>query len=202
MKLRMVGWMGWGAGLLGVCLVVGCEKRESRVVVSEVRGVTTKDGALRLDATADERFRDAKPSPVEGGFLPEGWLQRPSTQMRLLNYGFGVDGEVWVSLSQGSVLENVNRWLKQFAEEAITGEELGKLREVDLGKLKGVWVEAKGDYNAGMMAGGMKKNRAMAGVIGKTSRGEILTVKMIGSPEEVEREKGKLEAYCRGLVEK
>ena len=117
--------------LATLSLVSSCREKRDVVVVAETRPVTTRDTPPKLSATSDERFRDAKPSPVKGD-APEGWLALPASQFRLLNYRFGESGmgEVWVSIASGRVLDNVNRWRRQFGEPPIDQAALEKLREV------------------------------------------------------------------------
>ncbi len=183
--------------LAALAVLSSCdEKRE--IVVTETRPLTTRDKAPKLFATSDERFRDAKPSPVQGT-PPEGWLALPASQFRILNYRFGESGmgEVWVSLSAGTVLDNVNRWLGQFGAEPIDAAALEKLRGVPMAGATGVWVEAAGDYASGMGAS-PKTGFALAGVVASTSRG-ILTVKMVGPKVEVEAAKPLLETFAKSL---
>ena len=78
------------------------------------RARTTKDVVPKLFATSDERFREKQEVPVHGD-KPTAWKELAATQFRLLNYRFGEAGEVWVSLSAGSVRENDElAWLRQF----------------------------------------------------------------------------------------
>ncbi len=178
-------------------MLSSCEKPKE-IVVTETRAVTTRDKAPKLFATSDERFRDAKPSPVKGE-TPEGWLVRPASQFRLLNYSFGESGmgEVWVSRSAGSVLDNVNRWLAQFNAAAVDQAGLEKLRTVPIAGGSGTWVEAAGEYASGMGAP-PKPGFALAGVVA-SMRGEILTVKMVGPKAEVEAARPVLENFANGL---
>ena len=189
--------MNTRAVCLIACVVMfsGCEEKKE-VTVTETRTATTRDVAPKLFATSDERFRDAKPSPVKGD-TPAGWLALPASQMRLLNYRFGESGmgEVWVSISQGSVIDNVNRWLKQFGAPAVDAAGLAKLPSVTLAGSPGVWVTATGDYVGGMGAP-PKPGFALAGVVASVG-GQILTVKMVGPKAEVEAAKPALEAYAR-----
>ena len=175
-----------------------CEEKQE-VVVTETRPLTTKDKVPKLHATSDERFRDAKPSPVKAGEIPDGWLALPASQFRLLNYRFGESGmgEVWVSISAGSVLDNVNRWLGQFGAERIDQAALEKLRSVPIANSTGVWVEAAGEYASGMGAP-PKPGFALAGVVASTDRG-ILTVKMVGPKAEVEAAGPLLETFAKTL---
>lgn len=183
--------------LASLVIFSSCEEKKE-VTVTEVRAATTRDSAPKLFATSDERFRDAKPSPVKAD-TPQGWLALPATQMRLLNYRFGDSGtgEVWVSISQGSVLDNVNRWFKQFGAEVVDQAGLAKLPSVSLAGSAGVWVTAVGDYESGMGAP-MKPGFALAGVVASVD-GQILTVKMVGPKAEVEAAKPTLEAYARSV---
>ncbi len=180
-----------------VVLISSCEEKKE-VVVTETRSLTTRDTKPKLSATSDERFRDAKPSPVKG-VTPDGWLAVPASQFRLLNYRFGESGlgEVWVSLASGSVLDNANRWLNQFGAEAVDQAGLGKMRSVPIAGSTGTWVEAEGEYASGMGAG-PKPGYALAGVIALLD-GQILTVKMVGPKEEVDAAKPVLESFAASL---
>ncbi len=182
-----------------VCLTGFFSCREKpEVVVTETREMTTRDKPPRLFATSDERFRDAKPSPVKGR-APENWLSVPATQFRLLNYRFGTSGqgEVWVTRAAGSVLENVNRWLGQFGATPIDQAALDGLRKVPIVGGSGVWVEAEGEYASGMGAP-PKPGFALAGVIASIN-GEILTVKMVGPKTEVEAARADLENFAKSV---
>ena len=173
-------------------------RREAEVEVTETRPLTTRDQSVKLHATSDERFRNTKPAPVRGE-TPEGWLQRPGTQFRLLNYRFGESGlgEVWVTVSAGSVMENVNRWLLQFNAAPLDAEGFAKLREVPIAGGSGVWVEAEGQYAPGMGAE-PKPGYALAGVVALLD-GEIVTVKMVGPKAEVLTQHEVLENFAKNL---
>lgn len=175
----------------------GCEEKKE-IVVTETRPLTTRDAAPKLDATPDERFRDAKPSPVKAT-TPDGWLALPASQFRLLNYRFGETGmgEVWVSISSGTVLDNVNRWLHQFGADAVDEAGMAKLPAMSLAGSPGVWVSAAGDYVGGMGAP-PKPGFGLAGVVASVG-GRILTVKMVGPKAEVEAAKPVLETYIRSV---
>lgn len=166
--------------------------------MTETRSATTRDQAPKLFATSDERFRDAKPSPVKGE-TPEGWLELPASQFRLLNYRFGESGmgEVWVSLSSGKVIDNINRWLGQFAATPIDAAGLQKLDEVGIAGKPGKWVEAQGEYASGMGAA-PKPGFALAGVVASVD-GQILTLKMVGPKAEVEAAKPTFKSFASSL---
>jgi hypothetical protein len=180
-----------------VAAFCACEEKKE-IVVTETRRATTRDDAPKLFATSDERFRDARPAPVKAE-TPDGWLALPASQFRLLNYRFGESGmgETWVSISAGSVLENVNRWLRQFGAAPIDQDGLEKLRRVPIAGHNGTWVEAAGEYASGMGAA-PKPGFALAGVVASIN-GSILTVKMVGPKSEVEAAKATLESFAKSL---
>ncbi len=183
--------------LFGSLISISCQKR-SEITVTDTREVTTRDMAPKLFATSDERFRDAKPSPVKGD-TPEGWLVLPASQFRLLNYRFGESGmgEVWVSLASGTVLDNTNRWLKQFGASPLDQAALSQLPTVNLAGAVGVFVRAEGDY-AGGMGAPAKPGFGLAGVVASVN-GQILTVKMVGPKAEVDAAKPVLESFTKSL---
>jgi hypothetical protein len=186
------------ACLLASALILSSCEEKKEITVTETRTATTRDIAPKLFATSDERFRDAKPSPVKGD-APQGWLALPASQLRLLNYRFGESGkgEVWVSLVQGSVLDNVNRWLNQFGGDPVDQAALGKLPTLTLAGAPGVFVTAEGDY-AGGMGAPPKPGFGLAGVVASVG-GQILTVKMVGPKAEVQAAKPVLETYVKSL---
>jgi hypothetical protein len=184
--------------LVSLSAFSACDEKPE-VVVTETRPLTTRDKPPKLFATSDERFRDAKPGPVMAGATPDGWLALPASQFRLLNYRFGESGmgEVWVSVSAGSVLDKVNRRLGQFGAEPIDAAAMAKLPAAEIAGTTGVWVEAAGEYAAGMGAA-PKPGFALAGVIADTRHG-ILTVKMVGPVPEVRAARATLESFAKTL---
>lgn len=169
------------------------------MLVTETRVKTTKDRAPKLFATSDERFRDVKPSPVMGD-APENWLALPAKQFRELNYKFGESGlgEVYVSITGGSILENVNRWLKQFGADEVSAQELVDAEKVLMAGEQGIWVEASGTFGAGMGGTDAKPGYGLAGVI-TVVEGKLITLKMIGPEDEVDAEKDALKAFAESL---
>jgi len=182
-----------------ICLwLTGCKEAPDRMLVEETRRVTLKDAEPKMFATSDERFNDAKPSPVQGN-PPANWLERPGDQIRLLNYAFGGSGlgEVYVSISSGGVMNNANRWLKQFGADPMTAEAFEAMEKIPVAGVEGVWVQVEGEYGSGMGADA-KPGYGLAGVIAEVD-GQILTVKMIGPKNEVDAEKPALRAYIGTL---
>ncbi len=185
--------------LLGACALLGsCKKTPMEVTSTEKRGITTKDQEVKLHASSDEQFRGSSASPFQDTPAPH-WVVRPATQIRLLNYGFGASGtgEVYVSRSQGSVLDNVNRWRKQFQQADLTAQELASLPKATMLGAEALLVEAEG-----LFAGGMGKEPvdgfSLAGWVAKIGT-DIITIKMVGPKDEVAAEKENLNRYAQSL---
>jgi len=182
---------------LGLVGLVGCHEKND-VTVNETRAVSTRDGPFKEFATSDERFGNARPSPVTGE-TPPGWSVQPGNEFRLLNYRFGPDGsgEVWVSAASGTLADNVNRWLRQFGAQPLDDAGLQALRRVAILGGSGVWVQAEGAYAAGMGAE-PRAGYGLAGVITEV-QGQILTVKMVGPAAVVKADSPALEAFVKTL---
>jgi len=185
--------------VLITCAVVlsSCEEKKE-LTITESRNATTRDKPSKLFATSDERFRDAKPSPVQGD-TPAGWLALPASQFRLLNYRFGESGmgEVWVSLSAGTVFDNINRWLGQFNATKLDPPGLDTLPAATIAGFTGKWVTAQGEYSSGM-GDPPRLGFALAGIVASVD-GQILTLKMVGPKAEVEAAKPILETFAKSL---
>jgi hypothetical protein len=95
------------------------------------------------------------------------------------------------------VLDNANRWFRQFGAEPLDAVALAKLPRVPIADTDAVWVTAAGDYSDGMGAP-PKPGFGLAGVVA-TVKGQILTVKMIGPKAEVEAAKPVLEGFVKSL---
>ena len=185
------------------CLLVSCKKAPLEVTSTEKRGLTTKDGEVKINATADERFRGtATPAATTSPYRdspPATWTKLAGTQFRLLNYSFGAagNGEVSVGRSQGSVIDNINRWRKQFGAADYTPEEIAALPKVTLLGSEAVMVEAQGRYESGMGKPGVD-DFALAGLVALVG-GDIVTIKMVGPTSEVAIEKANLADYAKSL---
>ncbi len=199
MRRAIARWMKNRFALLMTCgvMLASCDGKKE-LTISETRAATTRDKPSKLFATSDERFRDAKPSPIQGD-PPAGWLALPASQFRLLNYRFGESGmgEVWVSLSSGTVLDNINRWNGQFGATKLDPSTLEALKTVNIAGFPGKWVAAEGEYASGMGAP-PKPGFGLAGIVASVD-GKILTLKMVGPKAEVEAAKPLLETFAKSL---
>ncbi len=196
------------------CLV-SCKKKEPAEVAStETRPPSTRDGEMGLDATSAERFGGGMPQggakvaggtqgggeSVAAGFVdtpPASWKAQAESMFRLKNYSFGTAGEVYISQSSGSVLDNTNRWLGQFDAAPINQPKLESLPTVDFLGSKAYWVVAEGTFG-GSMGKAPASGYALRGVIAEVN-GTIVTVKMIGPKAEVEAQESALREYATTL---
>ena len=71
--------------------------------------------------------------------LPKGWIERASSESRLLSFNFGNDneGEVYLSVLQSPdatdfVIPNIDRWRKQMGQPAMESAEFDSLPEITL----------------------------------------------------------------------
>jgi len=188
--------------LFPICAVaalflVACDEPDE-MVVTETREITTRDTPPMLDATSDQRFRNAQPSPVIGD-PPDDWLALPASQFRDLNFRFGESGfgEVYVTIAAGSELDNVNRWFDQFSAPRVTNAGLAEMRRVPIAGTTGIWIEATGQYASGM-GSPPRAGYALAGVIAETG-GRTLTLKMVGPEAEVREQHNALESFAKSL---
>lgn len=168
----------WVAVLMGGC------RESDEVSVNESRPVASNDLAPRLDADSDERFGNADHCPFTAE-TPTGWKRLPGKQFRLMNYRFGPsgEGEVWVSTSGGDVLENANRWLRQFAAKELDQAGLAALPTTPLFGSPAVVLKAEGIYRPGQ-GQPEKPGYALAGVIA-AYEGGVIAVKMVAPVGEV-----------------
>jgi hypothetical protein len=89
----------------------------------------------------------------------------------------------------------VNRWYNQFRLPEIIS--LEDLKQEPMLGVTGYMVEAEGTYHAGMGADPRSETRMLAAAIPISSI--IVTIKMIGSPAEVEAQQEAFLGYCRSL---
>lgn len=182
-----------------LCLLLlasGC-REPAEVSVAETRPLTMRERELVADASSRERFEE--PTSIVPGVHPDGWERLPGTQFRILNYRFGRDGtgEVAVGVSQGGLLGNVNRWLKQFGEAPLDEAGLRAVDQLVLLDAPARWITAEGEF-AGGMGQQARSNWGLAGAISDRG-GQIVTVKMIGPADEVRAQHQALREFVAGL---
>ncbi len=133
--------------------------------------------------------------------VPDGWQPAGERMMRLvtLNPKSGTEVECYVSVlpgAAGGVVENVNRWLGQFAQAAVTQVEIDKWDKVKvLGKDAPI-VEATGTFTG--MGGGPKSGQSLLGTL-VTLDDRVVFIKMTGPQAQVQAERERFLTFCRSL---
>ncbi len=190
---------------IGLLCLAACNQKSSEVVITETREVTNRDTLPQLFASSEDQFLSPQAKqaftgtstaaqPVPSGSTAKGephlsgihadytgsdWTEVASTQFRVLNYTFPT-GEIYVSISGGGLMPNINRWLRQFQAEAIT--DLSALSKAPLGSnLQAYIVEASGSYSPGMGRPN-KENQALLSAIAEypaAGPNQFISVKLI-----------------------
>lgn len=195
-----------------IIFVVSCGE-DQELTSDQTREITTLDErVVALSPTSVDRFQSPQQEAPKslggahgeqedaGGFTytaGEGWVAKPKTQFRLVNYALPAGGEIYVSVTGGGILPNLNRWLGQFGQEEITGEQLGKQPRVMIMGLDGYVVEATGSY-AGM-GRAKQDDMSLLGALAEID-GQLISVKMISTTEEVAQQKAAFMAFCESLT--
>ena len=128
--------------------------------------------------------------------LPAGWVEKPASQFREVNFAFGPagEGECYISRSQGSELDNVNRWRQQMAQPPLTEEELAGLPRRTMFGCPAVLLDLTGTYTG---AGGASPTAGtrLLGLV-RAERDLTLTVKMTGPAERDRHPHRKFRRLC------
>ncbi len=185
--------MGRVLGFCGLLAIVsGCKQAERVVTLTEA----DRRDLVLWDKSYPGDLKDQAPLQ---------WRRVPWTQMRYYNYRFGSagDGEIWLSVvpsrAEDSVLQNINRWYNQFRMPEITS--LDDLEQEPALQTAGYLVEAEGTYYGGMGAEPREDSKMLALAIPRPmmTPPEIVTIKMVGSPVDVEAERQRFLEYCKTL---
>jgi hypothetical protein len=95
------------------------------------------------------------------------------------------------------VLDNVNRWLKQFAQKDLDQAGVDALEKIPMLGGQSVFVQSEGSYASGMGKPTVE-GFALAGTVVQVGA-DIYTVKMVGPKDEVVAEREKLAAFVKSL---
>ena len=164
-------------GLATILALTSCGENSKAVEVTETRRLTSYDDESNLTVS-----------------MPKEWRRVPSTQYREFNCKFNRDGEVYISIGSGDIKSNAERWLKQFGDPRVVV--VSELEQLDLMGSKAVILEAEGTF-AGMRGINIE-NAALLGMLVKT-RGNLITVKMIGKKDEVGAQRESFIAFCKSI---
>jgi len=125
-----------GASFLFIVLLIGCERRDEQIKVYRLIKPTGESTPMENNAVASTNAPvksaiERVPSAASNIATPSNWEAQPLSQMRQASFlVHGENGAIadvsFVSLgpAAGNVLDNVNRWLGQLAQPAITDDQL------------------------------------------------------------------------------
>jgi hypothetical protein len=190
--------------------LVGCDRLDTTEAITESRElsqyarkpVVDIPSAARFFEEAEEDPSASKEHPLVWK-TPEGWTEKPVSQMRLIDLSFGPNGEGECYLSAlpgpaGGLAANINRWRGQMSAAALTDEEIEKLpRKTFLGG-PAHFVSVEGDFKGMGDAADAKKGYVLHGIIHQAPE-LTLFIKMTGPKALVEANAAAFEAFCQSV---
>lgn len=133
---------------------------------------------------------------------PTGWVTGTGSSMRLVTYDVPGGAQIWVtplSGGAGGLRANLDRWRKEMSLEPLTDEEFAALPNLRILGVETPWLDLKGSY-AGMggptnLPAGSARMLAAACALPDA----LVTVKMVGPADVLEREISNFQAFCESL---
>ncbi|MFN0128852.1 MAG: hypothetical protein ACKV19_19445 [Verrucomicrobiales bacterium] len=174
---------------------VSCRPAD-RVEITLSRPRHTTEAAPRLDVP----LIDSLPAAQEYRWtLPPGWMEKPATQFRRANFAFGSsgEGECYLSMTQGSELENVNRWRLQMGQPPLDEEAFAALPRRDIFGFPAAFVDLTGTYTGAAGAAPVEGTRLL-GVV-RADHDVTLTVKMTGPADLVASHAANFDTFVASL---
>jgi hypothetical protein len=157
--------------------------------------------------SAGERFGAGKPvsegqpqGPPLAWSAPKGWVELAPTQMRIVNFKVGDEGECYLTIlggDGGGISGNVNRWRGQLGLGDLSDSEVEALPKMSVLGREASIVDLRGSYTG--MGVDAKEGWALLGAITTSSR-FTLFVKFIGPEPLLKSEAAGFEAFCSSLV--
>lgn len=196
--------------LLSVVLP-SCNRLKEIEPITETRELSQYARKPSVDIPSATRFYDQEAMKEEDPAAgqqhplvwetPEGWTEQPSTQMRLIDFRFGLqeEGECYLSAlpgPAGGLAANINRWRSQMGAGPLTEEEISALPKKDLLGGAAYFVTVEGDFQGMGDAASAKPGYRLLGLIHQAPE-LTLFIKMTGPSELVEQNIAKFETFCQ-----
>jgi hypothetical protein len=193
-------------------LASSCKRLEERVAITESRELSQYARKQAVDIPTAARFYEEEKeeedpnAPREHPLLwttPDGWTEKPVSQMRLIDLAFGPSGEGECYLAAlpgpaGGLAANINRWRGQMGAAPLSDEEIEKLpRKTFLGG-PAHFVSVEGDFKGMGDAADAKKGYVLQGIIHQAPE-LTLFIKMTGPKALVEQNTAAFEAFCNSV---
>ena len=195
-------------------ILIGCSKNREVITITESRDANENAELFVSARSSSERFasnfgndnhtghdHDHSGNPFDW-VLPEGWHEKPETQMRLINLGIGsnFDAECYVSVLQGAgggLAANINRWRSQMLLEPLSNEDIAGLPKKTLLGQDAVFTKFSGAFR-GMGDDDYKQDYMLVGLI-LEHKGISIFIKMIGPQTVLEHELDNFEVFSKSL---
>jgi hypothetical protein len=206
-----------GAVLAVSGALIGCAPPPDTVEVTETITRSEFRSPIELHASSEERFRLALPQQQMSGPMqmssaapgtseaqpqlfhfqvPDGWMEMPSTSMRLINLQFGANREseaylTFLSDGGGGVEANVNRWRSQMGLSPLSPAEIAALPTKPFFGRPATFVDFEGTYS-GMMDPTPKSDYRLMGALLEHG-GQGIFLKMVGPKADMEGQEANLD---------
>jgi hypothetical protein len=184
-----------GLLVLAAGTIVSC-RQPDRVEITDSRPRHTSEPAPRLDVP----LADSLPATQQYRWaLPPGWTEKPATQFRQVNFAFGPapGGECYLSLTQGTERENLDRWRQQMSQPPLTDDELAALPRKKIFGRDAIVIDLTGTYTG---AGGAQPapDTRLLGLV--RAEGDVtITVKMTGPAALIADHAANFDAFVASL---
>lgn len=193
-------------------LVSACNRLEESEPITETRELSSYARKQVVDISSAVRFYDNQEPETNAEesrehpllwVTPEGWKEKPVSQMRLIDFTFGPndEGECYLSAlpgPAGGLAANINRWRSQIGAAALTDEEIDKLPRKNFLGGPAHFVSVDGDFKGMGDAASAKSGYRLLGLIHQAQE-LTLFIKMTGPKELVEQNAAAFEAFCQSV---
>jgi hypothetical protein len=186
-------------------LAAGCGRDTVKVYKADASDAPVTPPPAAAPATMPATMPDGLPAPDNSGqpklkyVLPDGWKEKPLTQLRVASFEVSANGKtadvsvIPLGGTSGGDLANVNRWRGQVGQPPITDDDLAK-------SVENVAITGKpsGLYDiAGTSPGSGEAERILAAIL----HGDDATwfFKMSGDPDLVENQKANFIAFLKSV---
>ncbi len=131
--------------------------------------------------------------------VPKGWRMGPKKRMRLVTFLPGTDDktQVYLMLSGGALVDNVNRWRGQVGKNPVSKSAVDSYEKVRVAGRNGVLVEVTGEFKGGMGMAAIP-DAGLTGII-VPGRSQSLFLKMIGPREVVQANRAKFLVFSKSI---
>lgn len=192
-----------GSGDLDVTMERRGQTSLGRTEWQGVSSTSTERFGSREMASTGSGHAGAPAAPTFSYDVPEGWVEAPPTDLRMLNFKVAGRDDASCYLTAlpgkaGGVLENVNHWRSQFGAAPLTEEQVKALPTSELFTLPAVRVEVSGPFSDGM-GGSELSEGSLVGLIAQQDN-TMAFLKMVGPADVIAQEIEHFNAFSTSLT--